>query len=293
MEKEKVFDDIKIVDGHVHTFSSDEVAKKIIESFNNVYSIDFNVPGEGIIDDLIQGMNLAGIDYSIMANFAPPRILDANNMWTLEMAKANKHLIPLVSFHPNMGKNILLLLEKYIKLGAKGVKFHNMAQGFSPTHVVLESLYTYCNQLSFPIEFHCGRVSNARLNDYSDVECIIPVLDKYPNIPIILTHMADGNINDVIKLSKEYENIYFDTSIVISGYPSILEANEPSWLDDTVVVDIINTIGAARTLFGSDYPWGSPKHDLHRIINLDLSCEKRNLILGENAMKIFNIDFDN
>jgi predicted TIM-barrel fold metal-dependent hydrolase len=285
-----VLGDLKIIDGHVHTFSSDEIAKKIIESFNNIYSIDFSTPGTGTIGDLIQGMDTTEIDYSVLANFAPPKILDANNMWTLKMSKLNKCLIPLVSFHPDMGKDILPTLERYLKLGAKGIKFHNMSQGFNPMHPALEPLYAFCNEISFPIEFHCGRVSNARLNEYSDVECIIPVIDKYPDIPIILTHMADGNINDVVNLSKEYKNVYFDTSIVITGHPRILETNIPSWLDDTDVVDVINTIGAERVFFGSDYPWGSPKHDLRRVVNLSLTYEQKSLILGENAIKVFAID---
>lgn len=288
-----MLDNIKTVDGHVHTFSSDEIAKKIIKSFNEVYFIDFDVPGEGTIDDLIRGMNLTGIDYSIMANFAPPKILDANNIWTLEVSKLNKCLIPLVSFHPDMGEDMLYLLEKYISLGAKGIKFHNMAQGFKPTHPALDSLYAFCNQISFPIEFHCGRVSNARLNENSDLECILPVIDKYPDIPVILTHMADGNIDDVAKLSKEYQNVYFDTSIVISGYPGILDTNEPSWLEDSVVIDVIRAIGAQKVLFGSDYPWGSPGHDLNRVANLNLTYKEKSLILGKNAMKVFNIDFEN
>ena len=60
-----------------------------------------------------------------------------------------------------------------------------------------------------------------------------------------------------------------------------------------MVVDIIRTIGAKKVLFGSDYPWGSPKHDLHRIINLNLTYEEKSLILGGNAIEIFNIDFNN
>ena len=116
------------------------------------------------------------------------------------------------------------------------------------------------------------------------------MIDKYPDIPIILTHMADGNINDVVNLSKEYKNVYFDTSIVITGHPRILETNIPSWLDDTDVVDVINTIGAERVFFGSDYPWGSPKHDLRRVVNLSLTYEQKSLILGENAIKVFAID---
>lgn len=278
-----------VVDGHVHTFSSDEVSHKILTSFNKMYNIEFTNPGTGTIDDVLKNMEEIGIDFTIMANFAPAKIIHKNNTWSIEMGRQHKKLIPLISFHPDMEEPMDKLMEEYISMGAKGIKFHPMAQGFLPNDERLSTVYKICEEAEFPVVFHCGRVSNARLNDYADIDKIVPVIKKYRKIPFILTHMADGNIGDVFKIADMYENVYFDTSIVITGYPPLLKVNEPSWPDDEVVEYVIKKIGAHRVLFGSDYPWGSPKHDLARFIKMKLSDSEKSMILGENAIKIFKI----
>lgn len=279
----------KIVDGHVHTFPSDEVAGKIIDAFNKIYDIEFSNPGTGSFNDVLQNMEKNGIDYTVMANFATPKIVHRNNLWTLETAKEHNNLIPLVSFHPQMEGSLTGSLEHYIKEGAKGIKLHPMAQGFEPDHAQMQDIYRYCNETALPIVFHCGRVSNARLNEFADLEMIMPVVDRYPDIPIVLTHMVDGNVEDVLRLARNYKNVYFDTSIVITGYPPIARVNIPSWLEDDFVLDVINTVGAHRIVFGSDYPWGSPAHDLDRFLKMNLSDDQKGMILAQNAMKLFKI----
>ncbi len=280
----------KIVDGHAHTFSSDAVAEKLIPAFNKAYDLEFNNPGTGTIRNLLDNMKRGGIDFTVMANFAPPKILHDNNLWSISVSQTNKELVPLVSFHPDMEEDLGTLFEQYLNMGAKGIKIHPMAQGFEPDHRALQEVYRLCNELSFPVVFHCGRVSNARLNEYADLCMIMPVIDKYPDIPVILTHMADGNIEDVVYLAGNYKNVFFDTSIVITGYPPILNANEPSWVEDSTVLDVVNRIGAERMLFGSDYPWGSPIHDTERFFGMNITDKQKSLILGENSIKIFKIE---
>lgn len=285
-----MFNSFEIIDSHVHTFGSDEIAERIISSFNKIYDIEFENPGNGTINNVISNMKKGGIDKTIMVNFAPPKIINDNNMWTLDVANlSGGRLIPLVSFHPEMEGSITNHLNKYIELGAKGIKLHPMAQGFDVRDRRLDELYDVCNNLSFPILIHCGRVSNARLNEYSDIECILPIIENYPNLPIILAHMADGNVECVLETSKKYSNVYFDTSIVITGYPEIRRVNEPSWLDDEEVVAIINEVGAQRIIFGSDFPWGSPIHDIKRILNFKLTDGQKSLIFSGNAKKLFKI----
>lgn len=282
-------DGYTIIDGHVHTFSSEMVSGKIRESFNKLYSIEFENPGSGTVEDVLGKMKKSGVDYTIMANFAPPRIIHENNLWTINVSRKEKRLIPLVSFHPEMDGDMPVLLGQYIGLGAKGVKLHPMAQGFTPQDKRLEPLYGQCNELRLPVVFHCGRVANARLNRYSDLETIRPLIEKYRRLPFVLTHMADGNVGDVLAAAREYDNVSFDTSIVISGYPPILSTNDASWLDDGEVTDVINRIGADRVMFGSDYPWGSQVHDVPRILGLKLDEEQKRRILSENAARIFKL----
>ncbi len=281
---------IEIIDSHVHTFADDDVAGKIISSFNKIYDIEFRNPGNGTIENVLKNMEAGGIDRTVMVNFAPPKIIHQNNIWTLETAKNSEgKLIPLVSFHPEMAGTLTEHLENYIKLGAKGIKLHPMAQGFDVRDERLDSLLKTCNEKHFTILIHCGRVSNARLNEFSDFECILPVIQKYPELPIILAHMADGNVERCLEVSKKYNNVYFDTSIVITGYPEIMDVNEPSWPDDKEVISIINEIGAEKVVFGSDFPWGSPIHDLVRIMNFNLDNSQKELIFSGNAKRLFGL----
>lgn len=280
----------EIIDSHVHTFANDDVANKIITSFNKIYEIEFNNPGNGTTTNVIENMRLGGIDHTIMVNFAPPKIVNQNNIWTLDAARASGgKLIPMVSFHPEMEGSLTKHLDRYIELGAKGIKLHPMAQGFDVRDDRFDELYSKCSEYNFAVLIHCGRVSNARLNEYSDFECLLPIIEKYPQLPIVLAHMADGNVERVLEVSKKYNNVYFDTSIVITGYPEIMSVNEPSWLDDAQVVSIIKEIGANKVIFGSDFPWGSPIHDLKRVMNLKLTDQQKRLIFSENARRIFKL----
>jgi len=284
-----LIEDLIIVDGHVHSFQNRETANKVIEAFNRVYTIEFENPGTSDIEDLQQEMRKSAIDYAVLANFTTPRHLINNNNWTLEVCSREKSLIPLISFHPDMEENMEELFMDYIKRGARGIKLHPMAQGFHPNNVKLYGLYGICAELKLPVVFHCGRVANARLNEFSDLEAILPVMERFPDMPVVLTHMVDGNVKDVLKVAKDFENAYFDTSIVVTGYSQIASTNEPSWLEDDMVIDVFNQVGAERIIFGSDYPWGSMYDDLIRMKNINISKDKLKAILGGNAMKLFSI----
>lgn len=278
-----------IVDAHVHTFQSKEVSKKVVGAFNAVYSIEFKNPGDGDIDEVLCNMKENNIRYTVMVNFAPAKILHENNIWSLKQGMLHPELLPCVSFHPDMEGDLLPYLLDYVEKGCKGIKIHPMAQDFHPNHEKLQEIYGYCNENNLPVVFHCGRVSNARLNHYSDLNNFLPIIEKYNQMPVVLTHMVDGNMEDVRYCSKKYKNVYFDTSIIITGYPSLMKVNEPSWLEDDEVVSLIKEIGSESIIFGSDYPWGSPKHDIQRIQNLSISDDEKKKILGMNAVQLFKV----
>ena len=287
-----MIDKYVVVDGHTHTYPTNEKAKRILDSFTTLYKMEPTHVGKGTIEEVVSNMDRDCIDYTILANFAPAKIIHQNNLWTIEMSKRNTRLIPLISVHPEMEGNILTHLKQYILLGAKGIKIHSSAQGFLPNDDKLQSIYEYCNEISFPILFHCGITSEVRLNNYSDLEMLMWVIEKYRNIPIILGHMAEGKADDVLWLSKEYKNILFDTSIAISGLLCIKRVHDNCWQDDEVVIDIIHRIGANRIIYGSDYPFGSPIHDIRRFFNMSLTDKEKGMILGGNASRIFNINVE-
>jgi len=63
----------------------------------------------------------------------------------------------------------------------------------------------------------------------------------------------------------------------------------PTTPDDEEAVDLIKTIGDDKILFGSDYPWIDPAKDIERIKGLKIRNNEKDLILGKNAAKLFNL----
>lgn len=278
-----------IIDEHTHTYPT-EVAHKILESFAAFHQLEPTQLGSGTVEEVLASMHRDGIDYTVLANFAPTHLLSRNNLWTLETAQQHPQLIPLVSLHPDMEGDLLTQLQHYISLGAKGLKIHPSIQEFAPNHSDMKEVYAYCEANTFPVVFHCGFVSHVYLNDFANLAMILPVIDTYRQIPIVLTHMAEGNAADVLRLAAQYHHVLFDTSIAISGKLCFKRLHDSCWQNDAFVVDIIRRIGAERIVFGSDYPFGSPIHDVTRLLRMPLTDDEKRLIVGGNALRLFGFN---
>ena len=50
--------------------------------------------------------------------------------------------------------------------------------------------------------------------------------------------------------------------------------------------DYINNFGHDRILFGSDFPFGDPKEELSKILNLSIAENQKTLILGLNLKRL-------
>ena len=278
-----------IVDEHAHTYPA-EIAHDLLETFASFHQLEPTCLGRGTSEDVLSSMSCNGIDYTVLANFAPVHHLHRNNLWTLELARQYPQLVPLVSIHPDMDGDLLQKLSDYLALGAKGLKIHPSIQEVAPNHAKMQDIYAYCDAHAIPVVFHCGLVSHVYLNDYADLEMILPVIDRYRHIPIVLTHMAEGNAADVFRVADQYAHVSFDTSIVISGKLCFKRLHDPCWQDDGFVMDVIERVGAERIVFGSDYPFGSPIHDVTRFLRMPITDAEKRMIVGGNALRIFSIN---
>lgn len=278
-----------VVDTHTHTYPTLEKANKIINAFTIAHDMQPIAVSEGTINDLYRQMESYGIDYSVLANFAPKNVLHQNNLWTLSTAKENSKFIPYISVHPEMDCDILELIENYFRLNAKGFKIHPNVQTFDIKHNVLKPVWELCDKQKIPVLVHCGPVSTVCTNEYANFNVIEPFIGNYQSIPIILAHLGGGEPDYVFRIAEKYPNIYFDTAITFSGKHCIKRIHDELWENDEKVVWVFRKIGIEKIIFGSDYPYGSPIDDVNRIIRLDLTdCEKR-AILGKNALELYNI----
>ncbi|MHA1603684.1 MAG: amidohydrolase family protein, partial [Candidatus Freyarchaeota archaeon] len=114
------------------------------------------------------------------------------------------------------------------------------------------------------------------------------VAEEYPRLNIIGAHLGSYSaekpgiwFEEMMQVVEQYDNIYTDTSAV----------------DPILVKRAVERIGADKILYGSDYPVvltycdrkrGMGEH-LKNLLELDLTTEDKEKILGKNAKRILGI----
>ncbi|HEX3013391.1 MAG TPA: amidohydrolase family protein, partial [Methanobacterium sp.] len=161
-------------------------------------------------------------------------------------------------------------------------KIHPVAQGFAPDDERMWLVYEWMMKHDLPITAHSGTNIDGS-SKYGEPKRWGPVLDEFSDLKLILAHLGNGFWDQTVEIADKFPQVMFDTAVAISYIDS------PTTLDDENAVDLIRTIGPDRILFGSDYPWINPKGDIERINGLDISNDDKKLIMGENAVKLFNL----
>ncbi len=273
-----------IIDGHAHVYA-DQIAGRVIDSFTSFHRMEpTGSLGSGTVSGLLSKMARAGIDYTVMANFAPVKSIRRTNNWTLEVSRLHDRLIPLISVYPGMPVEEI---REYFEQGAKGIKMHNSIQEFDPADSGLDAMYHFCEEKRIPVTFHCGETSRVHMNEYSELSHIVPVVKRFPGIPFVLTHLAAGEPETVLKTAAECPNAVFDTSITMTGEHCIFRIHNNIWENDRDTVSLFREIGCHRIAFGSDYPFGNPASDVRRIHSLPLTEGEKEMILGQNSYQLY------
>ncbi len=276
-----------IIDTHVHTFPNEEVGKQILEGIKEQTSVPYYC--YGTIEELRTNMQECGISKSVMVNFAPVNWTKGNNFWTCAVAKETDDLVPFISPHPRMkGRKPVDEIKHKLPWGAKGLKFHPEAQEFYPHDKKMLPIYEFCQEKNLPIVFHSGKNIDSD-GHFCEPQLFTEVLTEFPKLTIVLAHLGSGFWDQTKKLVNEFSNVFFDTAIAISGIYDRDEKTRENYLSNEEAADLIETIGADRIMFGSDFPWVNPAWDIQRLQQLPINEKDKINILGKNAVRIYNL----
>jgi predicted TIM-barrel fold metal-dependent hydrolase len=151
-------------------------------------------------------------------------------------------------------------------------------------------VYAILQDHGLPLLSHSGPDIVNPDPDYSRPKAFEAVLKAFPKLNVIMAHLGGGFYDEVLEITSQYSNAYFDTSAALSGDETgqALRLNEEGLTDDEAV-ELIRKIGTDRVLFGTDYPWFNPAWDLKRFLNLGFSDDEKKAILGENARRILRM----
>ena len=169
--------------------------------------------------------------------------------------------------------------------------------GFDVSHPKMDEICRVMSELKRPIVLHTGF-------DYfyqkklaaKDIERI---LKKYPDLSLVIAHLFYPKIADAFDLLKNYENVYLDTTNIMSDYqqPAELEnifEGTPQTKDGKKIYRIYldhdrRELEALshRIMFGSDFPVGM--NDLGKMYEcvrgLDISQTAKNNLTYNTALR--------
>ncbi|NLB78970.1 MAG: amidohydrolase [Clostridiaceae bacterium] len=260
----------KIIDFHAHAFP-EEIAQKAVNHIGNHYTI--KMQGKGILPDLIQSADNAGIDYIVIHSTAT-RACQVKHINDWVASHTSEKMIGFGTLHPDM-PDVEEEFERIVSLGLKGIKLHPDFQGFNADDLSMDRIYSVIDN-RLPLLIHCG---DEKL-DSSSPKRIANVLDKFPRLTIIAAHLG-GHKN--WQESMEYlvcRDIYMDTSSAIR------------FMDSAFATKLIKKHGINRIVFGTDYPITYHENELEFFYKLDLSESEREDILYNNAARILGLPMD-
>jgi predicted TIM-barrel fold metal-dependent hydrolase len=190
------------------------------------------------------------------ASVASARAPEVNDL-TAELVRAHPDkLIGFMSVHPRDPRMLDEMDRCAGDLGLRGIKLGPNYQNFDPLGEDAFRLYARAQELGLPILFHQG-TSPVRFADldYAHPRHIDRVAARFPDLRIVLAHLAHPWQIDAIAVIRKHPNVWADMSALHyrpwSYYTCLRLATEWSVLH--------------KLLFGSDYPVATPQETAEAI----------------------------
>jgi predicted TIM-barrel fold metal-dependent hydrolase len=165
-------------------------------------------------------------------------------------------LIGFLAVHPRQPDALEEIERAVGDLGLHGVKLGPNYQNFDPLGEDAFRIYRRAQELRLPVLFHQG-TSPAR---YADLDYAHPrhmdrVASAFPDLRIVMAHMAHPWQIDCIAVIRKHPHVYADISALfyrpLSYYQCMRLATEWSVLH--------------KLLFGSDYPVATPQETIEAL----------------------------
>ncbi len=261
-----------IIDFHTHAFP-DTLAEKAIPKLAACGNIK-NV-GNGKVSDLIAHMDEYNVELSVVLNIATnPHQEHKVNDFAIECSK-NPRLYSLGSLNPD-SESIEAEAKRLADAGIRGIKLHPDYMGHMIDDPKFDAVYKAAVENDLFVVTHAGWDFYSPELIHCTPERIIRVSEKFPSLRIVAAHMGGNRLwDEVERLLLGRRNIWIDTSLAA-----------PFDLDKETAKRMLENHDPEHILFGSDFPWFTPKESLEYLNTLELSDKLMKMILSENAVKL-------
>jgi predicted TIM-barrel fold metal-dependent hydrolase len=265
---------MRIVDFHTHAFP-DAIAPLAMEKLTDK-AAGWDPFHDATVGGLLASMDHAGIDISVIASIATkPSQLRPILDWSKKIISGR--IVPFISVHPDASDNVAILDEAK-ESGIKGVKIHNLYQGFDIDDPRLFPIYEAIAERDLIMLFHAG-------NDPAYDDCsgggpdrIRLVHERVPELHIVAAHFGGWRIWEEVLDQLAGIDVYLEVSFTVGQ------------IKDQLWNRIFDAHPKDRILFGSDSPWADQKAYLDLFNAVPMPDDVRGRILATNALALLGLE---
>ena len=238
------------------------------------------------IPDYLKKMDKAGIERSLLvaSRSGDMRIKGSSEIpYELVAEACQKYpdrFSGLAGIDTTRGMAQLRELESAVKdYGFVGAHWYPHWFGIPPNAPQIYPIYSKCCELDIPIMMQVGQnliySRDRRLPSVAKPILLDQVAIDFPELVLIGIHLGVPWWDEMIAMCWKHENVY------MAGDAYAPKHWPPS------VVHYANTYGRHKFLFGTDWPVIDPERAVKEIADLNFREESHNLIMRENALRIF------
>ncbi len=237
-------------------------------------------------DELIDSMDKAGIDISVIANvgwLTHDLCVETNDYILESVARYPRRLVGFCTVQPQSPEAAIAEIERCAQGGARGIgemrpdmqlfdlRDEEITRPFAET--IRKHKLILLTHASEPVG-----------HDYPGKgiitpDMLYPFITSFPDLTVVCAHWGGGLPFYALmpEVKQAIKNVFFDT------------AASPYLYNPQIYSQVAHLIGADKILFGSDYPLLAQARLLQEINATDLPGEAKSLILADNARKLLNI----
>ncbi len=232
------------VDAHVHVFPP-ELFSAVWQWFDeHAWRIRYQMKTTQIFDFLLA----RGVQHIVALQYAhKPGIAVALNQYMAAVCRPYRGRVTgMATVYPGE-EGAEEILRQAFEQGLGGVKLHAHVQCFDMDAALMEPIYAGCQKWQKPIIMHVGREpkSPAYLCDPYEIcsaDRLERILIAFPDLKICVPHLGFDELEAYRRLVEEYDNLWLDTTMVLTDYFSLPQA-----------VDLA-AYRPDRVMYGSDFP---------------------------------------
>jgi predicted TIM-barrel fold metal-dependent hydrolase len=192
----------------------------------------------------------------------------ANDMVIDEAARTGGRLFAFCRLDPH--DDALAEAKRALDRGARGIKLHPRAEGFTLDHPGLAPVFALADEQRLPVLVHAGRGIPA-LGRHA-----VQATGRHPGMRLILAHAGISDLAWIWREAPDHPNLFFDTA----------------WWSPADLQALLALVPPGQILMASDAPYGSPVWaavmTTRNALQVGLDADQVRALAGGQAQRLAN-----